>query len=368
MRKTAWIPVAVLLLNGTAMFPASVAAQSGKPVFIDSPAYVLSSGQTTNDGRGDATQPTDTPAPATAQPRQTAPESVTATPVQTATAQTAPSKPASQPTQTASVQNRPPAYEEASTTVPDLNAQNQAAAKPNEGQKADKSKKSLARQGKLVYISIDVAQVFNWYGSVNRPYNAKGARAIVNPTVSVDFDLGYYMFLGTGLSFNTTGGRLQYPSDYVEQYKDLGFSAYDEVLRAYTASYLELPIVFRVQSNLLHNHWRIFGSVGGHFGVRVFTRYRDTYEDFKFQGTNGQTLEGKLVQTDKLGNKINTWQVALGARFGGSYKLLSVMALRFGLGYRYGFLDALTKNHEQPNGVRATAKPQQFEIFLGLTF
>ena len=58
----------------------------------------------------------------------------------------------------------------------------------------------------------------------------------------------------------------------------------------------------------------------------------------------------------------------MGARVGGSYQLLNIMALRFGVGYRYGFLDALSKNHERPNGVRATAKPQQFEIFLGLTF
>ncbi|MDE5607128.1 MAG: outer membrane beta-barrel protein [Bacteroidales bacterium] len=351
MKKTAWIPVAVLLLNGMALFPTSVAAQSGKPVFIDSPAYVLSG------GRNDA-QPTAT-ATAPAQPKpSTAP--ATATQPQTPTAtQPVPTKPAAQPSQTVSTQNTQPTYEVASTT----------AAKPKEGKKTDKSKNSLARQGKLVYISVDAAQVFNWYGNVNRPYNGKGARALVNPTVSVDFDLGYYMFLGTGLSFNTTGGRLQYPSDYVEQYKDLGFSAYDEVLRAYTASYLELPIVFRVQTNLLHKHWRIFGSVSGHFGVRVFSRYRDTYEDFKFQNPFGnQTLEGKLVQTGKLGNKINPWQVAVGARIGGSYQLLKIMALRFGVGYRYGFLDALTKNHEQPRGVQATAKPQQFEIFLGLTF
>lgn len=357
MKKTAWIPVAVLLLNGMAMFPTSVAAQSGKPVFIDSPAYVLNGGK--NGGGKVSDQP------------QTAP--TTATPAQPATAQTttasAPANPAPQPAQTASAQNTPPAYEVASTTATGLNAQNQTAAKPKEGKKADKAKNPLARQGKLIYITIDAAQVFNWYGSVNRPYNGKGARAIVNPTVSVDFDLGYYMFLGTGLSFNTTGGRLQYPSDYVEQYKDLGFSAYDEVLRAYTASYLELPIVFRVQSNPIHKHWRVFGSVSGHFGVRVFTRYRDTYEDFKFQNPAGpQTLEGKLVQTGKLGDKINTWQVALGARVGGSYQLMKVMALRFGVGYRYGFLDALTANHEQPRGVRATAKPQQFEIFLGVTF
>lgn len=361
MKKTAWIPVAVLLLNGMALFPTSVAAQSGKPVFIDSPAYVLSGGK---NGGSNTAQPTATPT-VSAQP-QTAP--TTATTAQPAKAQPT-ATPAPQPSPATSVQNRPPTYEVASTTAPDLNAQSQTAAKPREGQKAEKNKHSLARQGKLVYISIDAAQVFNWYGNVNRPYNGKGARAIVNPTVSVDFDLGYYMFLGTGLSFNTTGGRLQYPSDYVEQYKDLGFSAYDEVLRAYTASYLELPIVFRVQTNLLHKHWRVFGSVSGHFGVRVFTRYRDTYEDFKFQNPAGnQTLEGQLVQFGKLGNKINPFQVAVGTRVGGSYQLMKIMALRFGLGYRYGFLDALTVNHEQPRGVRATAKPQQFEIFLGLTF
>ena len=352
MKKTAWIPVAVLLLNGMALFPTSVAAQSGKPVFIDSPAYVLSGGKA---DQGDNARPTATAQPAPA-PAQTAP----AKPAASQPSQAAPKPATPQPTQTAAAQNRPPVYEVASSTAD--------AAKDVKG-KETKAKHSLARQGKLVYISVDAAQVFNWYGSVNRPYNGKGARAIVNPTVSVDFDLGYYMFLGTGLSFNTTGGRLQYPSDYVEQYKDLGFSAYDEVLRAYTASYLELPIVFRVQTNLLHKHWRVFGSVSGNFGVRVFARYRDTYEDFKYQNPFGnQTLEGKLVQTGKLGNKINLWQVSVGARLGGSYKLLSIMSLRFGLGYRYGFLDALTKNHEQPKGVQATAKPQQFEIFLGLTF
>lgn len=350
MRKTAWIPAAVLFLNGLALSPTILAAQSGKPVFIDSPAYVLSGGNST---RPSAPEPTPVAKPAPAPTPATSTASATQASLGTKP-QPVPAKPAS----TAPVQNPQPTYEVASTTADAHAARDQEA----------KSKKSLARQGKLVYISIDAAQVFNWYGSVNRPYNSKGARAIVNPTVSVDFDLGYYMFLGTGLSFNTTGGRLQYPSDYVEQYKDLGFSAYDEVLRAYTASYLELPIVFRVQTNPLNKHWRVFGQVSGHFGVRVFTRYRDTYEDFKFQGANGQTLAGKLVQTGKLGNKINPWQVAMGARVGGSYQLLNIMALRFGVGYRYGFLDALSKNHERPNGVRATAKPQQFEIFLGLTF
>lgn len=182
------------------------------------------------------------------------------------------------------------------------------------------------------------------------------------------------MFLGTGLSFNTTGGRLQFPSAYVNQYQELGFSSYSQVLRAYTASYVEIPIVFRVQSNPMQG-WRVFGSVSGHFGVRVLARYKDTYDDFIFQNPQkpAESLDGQLIREGKFNKSMNLWQVALGLKFGASYQLIDQLALRFGVGYRYGFLDALTKSHERPlderqQAVRPHVKPQQFEIFVGITF
>lgn len=358
MKKTAWILAAGLLLDGAVPCSTSVAAQSNKPVFIDSPAYVLQNG---SHGGGNGTQ--------TEATRQTA---TTATqPVATAT------QPASGTTGTPSVQrtttstaNRTSVQVTAAT--PQAATATSAATQRTAQSKTDKTHTSLARQGKLVYVSFDVAPVFNWYANVARPFDRKGCRAIVNPTLSVDFDLGYYMLLGTGISFNTTGGRLQFPSDYVNQYAPAGFSSYNQVLRAYTASYIEIPIVFRVQSNEIQG-WRIFGSVAGHFGIRVLAKYRDTYEDFSYHSPHPddpQTplLDGTLIREGKFNKQMNLWNVALGVKFGASYQVVDALALRFGIGYRYGFLDAFTKRHEQPDGTYPHMKPQQFEIFVGITF
>ncbi|MDE7149286.1 MAG: PorT family protein [Bacteroidales bacterium] len=349
MKKTAWILAAVFLLNGSASFSTSVAAQSNKPVFIDSPAYVLRNGG--GQDIGTATKPQ--------------PASETETPLSTpATALNRTSGTTPRPTNPPAT----PTYEVATTSAPAVNAK--PGRKPADRQKADKPRNPLARQGKLVYVSFDVAPVFNWYANIDRPFDRKGCRAIVNPTLSVDFDLGYYMFLGTGVSFNTTGGRLQFPSDYVNQYGQLGFSSYNQVLRSYTASYIEIPVVFRVQSHAMQG-WRVFGSVAGHFGIRVLAKYRDTYDDFSFLAASGKTapiIDGTLIREGKFNKGVNLWQVALGARFGASYQVADALALRFGIGYRYGFLDAFSKHHERPGGTYPHMKPQQFEIFAGITF
>lgn len=349
MKKTAWILTAVFMLNGSASFSTSVAAQSNKPVFIDSPAYVLSNGG--GQGIGTATKPQ--------------PASETETPLST---------PSTAPNRTSGTTPRPatppatPTYEVATTTAPAVNAKPER--KPADKQKADKPRNPLARQGKLVYVSFDAAPVFNWYANIARPFDRKGCRVIVNPTLSVDFDLGYYMLLGTGISFNTTGGRLQFPSNYVNQYEALGFSSYYQVLRSYTASYIEIPLVFRVQSNDMQG-WRIFGSIAGHFGIRVLARYRDTYEDFSYRSpadAPSPLLGGTLIREGRFNKQTNLWSVALGAKFGASYQVADALALRFGIGYRYGFLDAFSKHHEQPGGIYPHMKPQQFEIFVGITF
>lgn len=342
MKKTAWILTAVFLLNGSASFSTSVAAQSNKPVFIDSPAYVLQNGR--SDAAADKPQPMGKTPDAAAKPEAKAAASA--------------SRPASQPTVA------PQAVSQADETYTAGRT-----AKPDKAPKSAKNKapNPLARQGKLVYVSIDVAPVINWYAHIARPFDRKGAQVIVNPTVSIDFDLGYYMFIGTGLSFNTIGGRLQFPSQYVQQIENLGFSCYDQMLRTYSASYIELPVVFRAQSGLMHN-WRVFGSVGGHFGIRVLAKYKDRFDDFKAPAEGASQIDGTLIRSGKFNKAMNLWSVALGLKFGASYQLADALSLRFGVGYRYGFLDALSKQHERPDGVYPHMKPQQFEFFVGLTF
>lgn len=355
MKKTAWILAAGLLLDGAVPCSTSVAAQSNKPVFIDSPAYVLQNGG----GTGTATEAT-RPAAATTQTQPTATAQTAKTTPAAATTQT-------QPTATPATADATVSHSETTAAVSAKPANRKTASS-----QADKPRNPLARQGKLVYVSFDVAPVFNWYANIARPFDRKGCRVIVNPTLSVDFDLGYYMLLGTGVSFNTTGGRLQFPSDYVNQYAPDGFSSYNQVLRAYTASYIEIPVVFRVQSNEMQG-WRVFGSVAGHFGIRVLAKYRDTYEDFSYHSPvpdDPQTplLDGTLIREGKFNKQMNLWNVALGLKFGTSYQVVDALALRFGIGYRYGFLDAFTKRHEQPDGTYPHMKPQQFEIFVGITF
>lgn len=359
MKKTAWILAAALLLDGAVPCSTSVAAQSNKPVFIDSPAYVLQNGGTTG-AAAEPTQPAATPATtATAQ----TPATTTATATATTTAQT----PATTTAATSAYADATASHSKTTAAVSETSANSKTASS-----KTDKPRNPLARQGKLVYVSFDVAPVFNWYANIARPFDRKGCRVIVNPTLSVDFDLGYYMLLGTGISFNTTGGRLQFPSDYVNQYAPDGFSSYNQVLRAYTASYIEIPVVFRVQSNEMQG-WRVFGSVAGHFGIRVLAKYRDTYEDFSYHfphPDDPQTplLDGTLIREGKFNKQMNLWNVALGIKFGASYQVVDALALRFGIGYRYGFLDAFTNRHEQPGGTYPHMKPQQFDIFVGITF
>ncbi len=347
MKKTAWILVAALLLDGAVPCSTSVAAQSNKPVFIDSPAYVLQNGGGTGTS-AEATRPA-----TTAQTPATTPT--------TATSRAAAHRPAATTT-----------YANASGSETTAAVAAKPTNKTTAQSKADKPRSPLARQGKLVYVSFDVAPVFNWYANIARPFDRKGCRVIVNPTLSVDFDLGYYMLLGTGVSFNTTGGRLQFPSDYVNQYESSGFSSYNQVLRSYTVSYIEIPLVFRVQSDDM-NGWRVFGSVAGHFGVRVLAKYRDTYDDFAYRppltdAPQSPLIDGTLIREGKFNKQTNLWSVALGLKFGASYQVADALALRFGIGYRYGFLDAFTKRHEQPNGIYPHMKPQQFEIFAGITF
>ena len=233
---------------------------------------------------------------------------------------------------------------------------------------------SLSRQGKLVYVSLDVSPVFNWYAYVNSPFNRKGCQVFVNPSVAVDFDLGYYMMVGTGLALNTTGGCLQFTSNYVREMERLGYTCYDKVLRTYTAMYLELPLTFKMQGNITQD-WQFFGSVGGYFGVRVWARFRDRFDDFKspdYTASNPlgavHQIDGTLIRKGKLDKELNRWNVAAGLRLGASYLLSDAVALRFGLGYRYGFLDAFSAYHERPDGVAPTIKPQQVEAFVGFTF
>lgn len=233
---------------------------------------------------------------------------------------------------------------------------------------------SLSRQGKLVYVSLDISPVFNWYAYVNNPFNRKGCQVFVNPSVAIDFDLGYYMMVGTGLALNTTGGRLQFTSNYVRELERLGYTCYDKVLRTYTAMYLELPLTFKMQGHITQD-WQFFGSVGGYFGVRVWARFRDRFDDFKspdYTGVNPggavHQIDGTLIRKGKLDKELNRWNVAAGLKLGASYLLSDAVALRFGLGYRYGFLDAFSAYHERPSGVAPTMKPQQVEAFVGFTF
>ncbi|MDE5703929.1 MAG: outer membrane beta-barrel protein [Bacteroidales bacterium] len=361
MKKTAWILTAVFLLNGSASFSTSVAAQSNKPVFIDSPAYVLQNGR--SDAAADKPQPMGKTPDAAADKPQPMGKTPDAAAKPEAKAAESASRPASQPTVAPQA-----APQTADTYTADTYTAGRTA-KPDKAPKSAKNKapNPLARQGKLVYVSIDVAPVINWYAHIARPFDRKGAQVIVNPTVSIDFDLGYYMFIGTGLSFNTIGGRLQFPSQYVQQIENLGFSCYDQMLRTYSASYIELPVVFRAQSGLMHN-WRVFGSVGGHFGIRVLAKYKDRFDDFKAPAEGASHIDGTLIRSGKFNKAMNLWSVALGLKFGASYQLADALSLRFGVGYRYGFLDALSKQHERPDGVYPHMKPQQFEFFVGLTF
>lgn len=335
-----------------------------KPVFIDSPSHQLQEGSGSTAGASSGS----TSASTSAEAKRVHHSAVfSAAGVGTTSAATAGRK---TPATTGNAASRVATGNAANHAAADATGRVPATARASSRNAAS----SLSRQGKLVYVSLDVSPVFNWYAYVNNPFNRKGCQVFVNPSVGVDFDLGYYMMVGTGLALNTTGGRLQFTSNYVREMERLGYTCYDKVLRTYTAMYLELPLTFKMQGHITQD-WQFFGSVGGYFGVRVWARFRDRFDDFKspdYTASNPlgavHQIDGTLIRKGKLDKELNRWNVAAGLRLGASYSLSDAVALRFGLGYRYGFLDAFSTYHERPNDVPPTMKPQQVEAFVGFTF
>ena len=378
----AWCRVAVLVAM-VAMW-ACAAAQSlsspatptkpAKPVFIDSPSHQLQDGSTS--GSGSASGLPAASGSTSAEAKRVHHSAVfSAAGVGTTSAATAGRK---TPATTGNAASRVATGNAANHATADATGRVPTTAnKSSRGTSSKTSRNaasSLSRQGKLVYVSLDVSPVFNWYAYVNSPFNRKGCQVFVNPSVAVDFDLGYYMMVGTGLALNTTGGRLQFTSNYVREMERLGYTCYDKVLRTYTAMYLELPLTFKMQGHITQD-WQFFGSVGGYFGLRVWARFRDRFDDFKspdYTASNPlgavHQIDGTLIRKGKLDKELNRWNVAAGLRLGASYSLSDAVALRFGLGYRYGFLDAFSLYHERPDGVAPTMKPQQVEAFVGFTF
>lgn len=219
---------------------------------------------------------------------------------------------------------------------------------------------------RLVYITIEGAMLTNWYARIDNPFDREGAKFTVNPSVWVDFYLGRYVFLGTGLSYNTYGGKLAYPSDYINNLANSGFSAYYEVNRAYAISYIEIPFRFTMKSNSI-NGWNFLGTLMFNFGIKVRGRYLDVYEDFKY--TDGSTeINGELIRKGKLEKKANLWNISGSLRAGAEYAISPNFALTFGLGYRSGFLDALTSKHEKSNDILPDVLSQQFEVYFGFVF
>ncbi|MEG1497809.1 MAG: outer membrane beta-barrel protein [Bacteroidales bacterium] len=234
----------------------------------------------------------------------------------------------------------------------------------------EKAKSSVPVKKKLVYTSIQLTPLINWYANINRPFDREGVRVTVTPALTVDFNLGHHMFLGTGLVFNTTGGRLSYPADYINAHQEDGFKAYSDKTRSYAISYIEIPIQFKAQTNPFgSSSWAFFGSLGVHFGVKVRAIYKDLYKDFKYEDVqDGILIEGNLLKEGKLGKTANLWNVSGVLKMGVSCQAFKAVGFTMGLEYHYGFTNTLSTKHERPDGVRAKVKNQQMGVFLGIVF
>lgn len=238
--------------------------------------------------------------------------------------------------------------------------------------KKDKTQKSFAPKPhslRKVYNTIYIAPSVNWFSGVSRPFIRENATVTVIPAWMIDFRVGTYGYISTGLSYNTLGCVLSFPDDYINRQEALGFSSNGIVYRTYKVSYLEIPVTFKMISNYM-GRWAFHGDIGARLGMKLQAKAHDVYTDFNYTDplNSSNTIDGELIRTSKLGNTVNFLNVAASIRGGAQFYLGTYASLLMGLEYRYGFTPILNSKSTHADGVYTKAKSQQFLLTLGIIF
>lgn len=207
----------------------------------------------------------------------------------------------------------------------------------------------------------------NWFSSVSSPFEKDGVSFAVVPEWFFEFQLHERIYLNTGLSYSTLGGKLRFPTDVIGGLPE--FTTNVNVNREYSLHYLEIPLMVKIYTNKI-NKWAFYGGLGTRLGMKTSAIAQNEYRDFSYKpiGADKPLFTGTFFQEENITKKIKFLNVAAAIEVGTTYDVAPGLAVVLSANYKYGLTDVFTKNHEVVNNVFLDAKMQQFSICLGLIF
>ncbi len=185
--------------------------------------------------------------------------------------------------------------------------------------------------GDLRFSFVLTPQI-SWLNSDHQYVDSKGSYLGYNFGVIMDRFFGDNYALCTGLTINTTGGKLGYPPN----------NSVPAFNQTYKLKYIEVPLGLKLRSEDLHRT-NIYGRFGLSNQINIQARDRDN---------NNISDEVKLF--------------AMGYHLGGGieYSLGKRNALMIGILYNNGFTDVTKKNY----GINDRANLNRFVFEFGFIF
>ncbi|MDG5799095.1 porin family protein [Marinilabiliaceae bacterium ANBcel2] len=153
-------------------------------------------------------------------------------------------------------------------------------------------------------FSLLLTPQISWMSSDNADVSGNGSKLGYNFGVLIDRFFGTNYAIATGLTINTTGGKLKY-------------SLEDEISRDFSLKYIEVPLGLRLRSEDL---WR--SNIYGRFGL-------SPQINIQAQDSDGNSMSSNVKNFD------------IGYHLGGGieYSIGSRNAIMIGLLYNSGFSD-----------------------------
>lgn len=192
---------------------------------------------------------------------------------------------------------------------------------------------SLAQDNKSTRLAFVLSPQISWLGSDESAVDSNGNLFGYNFGVVMDrfFDTNYAF--STGLTINTTGGKLKY-SDETPSYLD------GENAATFRLKYIEVPLALKLITNEFHRS-RYYGQFG------LYTQY------------NIKTNDG---DGNSIGSEVNFFDMGYQLGGGMEYSLGSDTYLMLGLIYSGGFMDVTD------NDIDGKANLNRFTFQFGIIF
>lgn len=236
------------------------------------------------------------------------------------------------------------------------------------GASSGKASERPSNEG-FLHFGIYVVPTFNWLGAVAEPYERTGLSCSVAPTLMFDMRLFRRFYLGVGASFNTLGGKMEYPELTFPTAQDPSKTYSVTHTRIYDFSYVEIPVRIKLQTpDFSGSKGSMFFSAGVNAGFGVLYKYRDRYENIVVatgdMGDRSGTfqLKGQMKEDTKLMN------FSLVGQMGYNHQISKRLNLILGVEYHYGAIQPMKKESGNQVGNWPEFHNHQVGIVLGIMF